>query len=479
MHRRRGQPVETVAGCLRLLRRFNDDEQFVAMALMNLMLPWPEPVELPEQLRLQLADESEQFFQRWPESRHLRRLRADDVDRLRAEMITMMRRSSDEQELWRRIAHGLARGHLPLGSLAAVAGRSYAEICLRRGDGVLAAHVPDQGEFNACVEAGTAAEDRDIIIDTPAVTVLLALPDDIRQAAMGRFARVVTTDDVMLDALAAKDTLAFRTTGSMRYDDQHDHLLFDETTEAEADRLAQEADRLHAAVEALTRLSAPTERIFDRAEDSVWTSALDLARAKRVVLWSDDPVLRAIARGTGVGATSTLAVLHRLHADGAITDDQHEDCLRRLIQARIGNLPLNEQRLIELAEDDNWRPAAVAAALARPTAWVNPLRTLAFYRRLTAQARSMRRRPCRTGSTRLCAVPRSFWQPPTPQPASRMPARHDHRNCRRAWRTGRPPGSRDPTGPDCHRPPRTAAGPRPATDHRHPPPRRLRQGVVP
>lgn len=388
LHRRRGQPVETVAGCLRLLRRFNDDEQFVAMALMNLMLPWPEPVELPDQLRLQLAAESEQFFQRWPDSSHLRRLRADDLDRLRADMITMMRRSDDEREAWRRIAHGLARGHLPLGLLAAIARRSYTEICLRRGDGVLAAHVPEQGEFDACCDAGTAAEDRDIIIDTPAVAVLLALPDDIRHAAMSRFARVVTTDDVMLDALAAKDTLAFRTTGSMRYDDQHDHLSFDETTEAEADRLADEADRLHAAVEALTRRSTPAERTFDRSEDKVWTSALDLARAEGAVLWSDDPVLRIVARGTGVRATSTVAVLHRLHAGGAITDDQHEDCIRRLIKARIGNLPLNERRLLELAEDDNWRPAAVAAALARPAVWADPQRALTFYRRLTAQARS-------------------------------------------------------------------------------------------
>lgn len=388
LYRRRGQPVETVAGCLRLLRRFNDNERFVAMALMNLMLPWPEPVELPEQLRQQLAAESEQFFQRWPDSPHLRRLRAGDLDQLRADMITMMRRGDDEQEAWRRIVHGLARGQLPLGLLASVAARSYAEICLRRGDGVLAAHVPEQAEFDACVEAATAAEDHDIIIDTPAVTVLLTLPDHIRVIAMNRFARVITTDDVMLDTLAAKDTLAFRSTRSMRYDNQHDRLQFNESPEAEADRLAEEADRLHAAVEALTRRSAPSERTFDETEDRVWTSALDLARAEHAVLWSDDPVVRVLARGMGVPATSTLAVLHRLRVVGAITDDQHENCIRRLIKARIGQLPLNEQRLLELAEDDNWRPAAVGAALARPAAWANPLRALAFYQRLIAQART-------------------------------------------------------------------------------------------
>jgi tetratricopeptide (TPR) repeat protein len=392
LHRRRGQPVETVTGCLRLLRRFGDDEQFVAFALMNLMLPWPEPVELPDGLRAQLAAESEQFFQRWPDSRHLRRLQSADPDQLRTDMISMMRRTSDQQLLWRRLVHGLARGQVPLGLLAAAAGRSYAEICLRHGDGVLPAHVPDHREFTTCVEAVQAAEDHDIVIDMPAATVLLTLPDDVRRAATVRFARVLTTDDVMLDSLAAKDTLAFRTTGSMRYDDQHDRLLLDETTEAEADRLAQDAARLHAAIEALTRRTTPLAgRTFDEPLPGplgAWVSPLDLARAEHAVLWSDDPVLRALARGTGVQAASTQAVLHQLLTAGAITEDQHEDCIRRLIKAHIGHMPLNERRLLELAEDDNWHPASVAAALARPATWADPRRTLAFYQRLTKQART-------------------------------------------------------------------------------------------
>jgi hypothetical protein len=245
--------------------------------------------------------------------------------------------------------HGVARGQLPLGLLAAVAGRSYAEICLRRGDGVLPAHVPDQSEFTACVEAAEAPKDRDIVIDTPAVTVLLALQDDIRQAAMSRFAWVLTTDDVMVDTLAAKDTLAFRTTGSMRFVEQHDHLLHVETPEAEADRLANEAERLHAAIEALTRRSTPTRQTGEEphaAELKTWASTLDLAHTEHTVLWSDDPVLRAHARTIGVRAASTLAVLHRLRAGGVITDDQHDDCIRRLVKARIGHVPLNEQPLV-------------------------------------------------------------------------------------------------------------------------------------
>ena len=390
MHRRRGQPVETIAGCLRLLRRFGDDEQFSATTLINLMLPWPTPVELPSRLHAQLAAETERFFDRWPASPHLHRLQTADLTQLRTDMITMARRSSDEQLQWRRLAHGLARGQVPLSLLAAVTRRSYAETCLHRGDGVLTAHNPDPNEFAACTDAAQAGEDHDIVIDTPAITVLNTLSDDIRKTAMARFARVLTTDDVMVDALAAKDTLAFRSTASWRYDEQHDHLLLDETAEAEADRLAREAAQLHDAIETLTRLTPPTERTFETPEApalNTWASPLDVARAEGAVLWSDDPVLRAVARGIGVQATSTHAVLHHLASTGVITDDQLETCIRTLIKARVGHMPLNEQRLLELAEDDNWKPAGVAAALARPASWADPLRTLEFYRRVIAQVR--------------------------------------------------------------------------------------------
>ncbi|RKE07817.1 hypothetical protein C8E86_2653 [Catellatospora citrea] len=391
LHRRRGQPVETISGCLRLLRRFGDDEQFVATVLTNLMLPWPEPVELAEGLQTQLAAESERFFQRWPDSRHLRRLQTADTDQLQADLVTMMRRTSDQQMQWRRIMHGVASERLPRAFLAATAQRSIAEICLRRAGGALPAHVPDRGEFTACIDAARGATEHDIVIDTWAVAVLLALPTDVRAAAMGRFARVLTTDNVMVDALWAQDTLALRSTGVLWFDDQHDHLKIEESEDAEAYRLAGEAAGLLTQIEALTRRTAPTTgRTLEppAAQLTTWASPLDLAREEGVVLWSDDAALRALARSTGVRATSTLAVLHELHRTGIVSEQLNEECLRRLITSGVGDIDFSEQRLLELAEDDGWRPAAVAAVLSRPATWSDPFRATAFYRRLAALVRA-------------------------------------------------------------------------------------------
>ncbi|MFI7081281.1 hypothetical protein ACIBO1_28665 [Micromonospora sp. NPDC049903] len=387
MYRRRGHPADTIAGCLRLLRRFNDNESLASTVLINLMLPWSTPVELTNEVRAQIAAEIDRFFRRWPNSSGLRRIQTADHEQLRAEMINMARNDELQQE-WRRLVHGLGRGDAPLGLLAVLARRSYAEICLCRADGVLPAHLPKRDEFTASANAARDAIDHDVAIDTAAISVLLALPDDIRAAAMARFSRVITADDVMLDALTAKDTLSLRGTASWRYDEQLDHLLLEETAEVEADRLASEACRLHDAVEALTRLTPPTDRMFGNHRSSAlmaWSAPLDLAKARGTVLWSDDPWLRAVARDAGVPATSTLAVLQHMEAAGVITAETFEHCVRTLIKAGIGDLPLDEQRLFELAEDDNWKPAAVAGALARPATWAAPDRTFAFYARLIDQ----------------------------------------------------------------------------------------------
>jgi hypothetical protein len=208
-----------------------------------------------------------------------------------------------------------------------MAHHSYAKICLHRAGGVLSADNPDPNEFIACTTAAQTAEDQDVVVDTPAITVLLTLPDDVRKTVVARFARLMTTDDVVGDALNAKGTLAFRNTASWRYDEQQDRLLLDETAEAETDQLALEANRLHDAIEALTRLTPPTDRTLAEPHTpalTTWASSLDLARAEGATLWSDDPALRALARGVGVPATSTQAVLQHLASLGVITDDQLE-----------------------------------------------------------------------------------------------------------------------------------------------------------
>jgi hypothetical protein len=97
----------------------------------------------------------------------------------------------------------------------------------------------------------------------------------------------------------------------------------------------------------MDRRSAPTRHWFDDELDPLlrtWTSPLDLAKERNATLWSDDPILRALAREMGIASTSTQGVPQHLLDTGVITGIQRETCVRSLIQARIGDFPLDSQR---------------------------------------------------------------------------------------------------------------------------------------
>ncbi|MGH3992378.1 MAG: tetratricopeptide repeat protein, partial [Pseudonocardiaceae bacterium] len=220
LHRRKAPLQQTVEGCLRLLRRFGDSEEFSAFVVTNLIMPGLPVHELPENLLADVRLETQRFFDRWPDSRHLRRLDTSDVARLIDYMNRAVRPTEEQQLERRRLAHQLHRGRLPISLLAAVGRRSYAETVVLRPVGVLPARHPDAAEHRVCADAARSAADHDTAIDTTAIATLINLPEDTRQAAIAMFARVITTDETLLDALNGKDMLALRGTDTWIHDEQ-------------------------------------------------------------------------------------------------------------------------------------------------------------------------------------------------------------------------------------------------------------------
>ncbi|MEU7913929.1 PIN domain-containing protein [Microbispora bryophytorum] len=384
---RRGSSTTTVTTCLRLLRRFADNQDFIAFVANNLIISGTIDDTVPTYLRDEVHAEFKQFFERWP-TNPLRRIPAADLTAAIAQVSEIVRPSEEALQHRRYLMRGVLTGSLPLSVLAASAGRSYAEVLVLRGGSVIPVRHPDPREHSACIAAATAHTDADIVLDTTAAVVLNILSGSLRNTALGMFARAFTTDTVTLDALAARDFLAMRSTASLVFDEHHRTLVIEHTSAEEADRLADEASGLLTFIRRLDRMPRPESSILplpDLPPLITWTSAADLALQQHSALWSDDPVLRAIARDAGIPATSTPAVLRRLLDRGDISTEEHEAAIRTLISARIADFPLNEQRLFELAEDDNWQPRGVAYALSRPGAWRIPSRAARLFSRLVVQ----------------------------------------------------------------------------------------------
>jgi tetratricopeptide (TPR) repeat protein len=393
LNRRYGRPAATIAGSLRLLRRFSSSEQFSAFVVTNLVFPWAPPDELPSELITEARLEVERFFERWPESRYIKRLDASDIQRVVAQMKEMARPTEEELLLRQRLTHGILMGTLPLSLLAAAARRSYAEVVIRRGGGVLPARHPDPTETAACFEATGAVADRDVVIDVSAVAVLNVCPAEVQRAAMATFRRVISTDETMFDARDADESLALRSTSTWVYDDRMGDSRLDDISQAEADRLADDAAAIVSTLQGIPRYPRPTASRGNEPDALplvAWNSIIDLAQDQQIAVWSDDPIQRARARQAGVSAISTPAIVDYLAHTGQISSGQHEEVIRRLIKGRIGDLPLNEHRLLELAEDDNWAPGCVAAALSRPAAWTDPSRAATFLNQLITIIRHRR-----------------------------------------------------------------------------------------
>lgn len=387
---RRGAPIVTVTTCLRLLRRFADNESFSAFVATNLLRPETIDDSVPTHLREEVRDELTRFFQRWPAAAP-RAIRATDPAEIMAEVGKLIRPSEEDLQRRRYLLYGLLTGQVPLSFLAASAGRSYAEILVLRGGSVIPARHPDPREHAACAAMAADHTDADIVLDATAAAVLNTLPESLRNRALGLFSRTFTTDSVTIDALAARDSLALRSTSSFVYDEQHGPQLIEHISPEEADRLAAESDSLLALIQRLDRTPRPGSSAFPLADSPpliAWASAADLALHQHTALWSDDPILRAIARQSGVPATSTPGVLQQLLARGDISTEEHETAIRAMLKARIADFPLHEQRLLELAEDDSWHPRGVAQALSRPGAWQTPLRTAALFGRIVVQIRT-------------------------------------------------------------------------------------------
>ncbi|MFB9961238.1 hypothetical protein ACFFOP_01475 [Sinosporangium siamense] len=390
LHVRRASAKETVTGCVRLLRRFIDDEEFSLFIITNLLALSSRDDPLSEVLNAEVQDATERFFERWPAQR-AQRLHSFDPHRIIDDISDLIRPDPQDQLTRKRLVRGLLTGQLPLSLLAASAHRTYAEVLIDRDDIVIAARHPGPVDLMACAETVRRHADKDAVQDTAAALVLQTLPPQLREDVLGVFARVMTTDAVMLDALGASDKLALRKVGTAVWDDRHDRVQVIAVSPAEISRQVSQASALLSAIESLTRIPQPATEAFDRLDAPAiraWASVADLAQQRQVALWSDDSVLRAHARQVGIATTSTTAILDYLLGAGRITAEAHEQAIRALIKAHIGDMPLNEPRLLELAEDEGWRPTHVALALSRPAAWADALRAVNLFGRLTIQIRS-------------------------------------------------------------------------------------------
>ncbi len=359
-----------------IAKRFPDEEKVVAAALTtSLSMPVHGPID-PEEL-IEARSLQEQFFNRFPESKIIRRVSVPDspeeLATLVGEQLAVSAGPLDQ------VRKATFVGRVPLSSYAAAAQRSYAQGLIQNAAGAYVVASVDP-EVNATeVLAAKAAFNGEVVVDTSALFHAGRVLGDPREMRK-HFKRLVLPAPLRDDVLSARAQLTLRSVGSFGWDPVEQTPLMSFHDETLTDRWAEEANRLAGLIPLCDVL--PDAPFDGDPRNRAWSSAIRLAQLRAVPLLADDVALRHVARVENVPAFGTLQLLTALVENSQLPPSALEEAIERLQQVAAADLPLLD-RIQEMAAHDEWRPTGYAAfLLTRPVAWTPPSKGLEIYMKL-------------------------------------------------------------------------------------------------
>ena len=291
-------------------------------------------------------------------------------------------------------------GRLPLGFVASVAGWSPALAVAARAAGVHVAVSDVEVEHDAEVLAADAALGGTVVVDASSLHLPQLLPGPARLA--GRFAELRMPEATRQDILRAlSDARQSRgNAGTLVWDSDRGDLVIHRDDPERVEQVVAYCEELVSAAHSTTSVPVPaltflkagdgaTELDHDCGHDPVdaaWAAPVQLALDELHPLWSDDLVVRRLAKETGTPAFGTVALLEALCRRAIAEVPETEDAARRLDEvldgfrndirglasAGVVDLPLHSEDFLALAEAEEWQHGAAIVALSRASTWQSP-----------------------------------------------------------------------------------------------------------
>ncbi|MEV6477521.1 hypothetical protein [Streptomyces sp. NPDC051657] len=369
-----------IGHAMALMQRWPDDEELLGRLLGA--LHWRavgKADDLSEGDAEQLRTATATFLERFPNSAVFRTIAVGPPDNPLVNLGEELRRTHENVS---EVNEKVAKGEFPAGLLAVATGRTYAEVLLHRTVEKRGTHAIDVPVSSAETAAARAAGAVRGVLDTSAAVTLALLPAGVREQLIGRLQSVVTTDQLLGDALRAKESASLRSDMSVVWDEHRAAPTVQLATAEELSGMRSMAERLVEILQATARVSRPEVRSLPglppgrrRVE---WLTAFDYAMEHGWALWCDDRVLRAAAASQGVPSFGTVALLDDCRADGSLSPDEHVVLTAELLRHHYVDIPFSATVYCAAAQADGWQAHAVAAAVSRPTAWADAQATVEF-----------------------------------------------------------------------------------------------------
>ncbi|MFP8942895.1 PIN domain-containing protein [Streptomyces fenghuangensis] len=363
-----------VGRALELMQKWPQDEEllgrFLAVLLWRTTTTQPMTAEAAELLR----EASSDYLERFPDSVYFRALDVSNPLAALEEIGQSLRRDYEDENR-REVRKRIEQGHFPVGMLALMSGRSYAEVCVRLTEGApgLFASDPTSDAWEA--SAIQAALTRRVVVDTSAAVSLALLEPGAVERLLGSCQSTVTTDQIVGDAFHALESFALRSDVMVVWNEDEERATLHVTPEKQISALRGTLERAADLVRLLPRVARPELRALPRmpgdSAPQAWLTALDHAKEHNLVLWCDDRALRAVARSVGVPAFGTLTLIDACQREQTVAPQEAMVLKAELLRHFYMDIPFSSELYGFAAQADGWRARAVTAAIARPTAWTD------------------------------------------------------------------------------------------------------------
>lgn len=380
LYRLRGWTTDVRRQGLALARTWADDVLISARLLAAMILfsrpdPTTEQAELDE-LHRALSEELSAHCDRFGDASPIQEM-PFDPDKVGEMLRDSLQERADVVE---KVTRAVRQLQLPLGMLAQAVRRPYALAVLQRSAGMVPACTPIDAEYDAELTAAfdALAGPRPRRIVTEAAALHLAAVLDVSHllahADLRRLLPRASRRDIQDALLEARQLLA--SPNSVSWDSSADRPLLHEATPEEQNEILRRAEHLEAAAGACeVVVEGPLRILNGRANRGyeAWLAPLQVALDQTLPLWSDDVVLRRLARDAGVPTFGTVALIDAI--------DQHLGFTHAGELSRIADTLLNEwvvdapwtvQQIVDRSQRPDAPVGALLGVLARPWRYIDP-----------------------------------------------------------------------------------------------------------
>lgn len=366
---------EAVEAVLDIADQFPNSEVVNAAAFGAVMQLSSELNEIEHAVVARMHTLTETFFNRWPDSSMVTRIDASDP----ANIVSYLKEQfAEPARRWESLCEDVAMCRLPYGFLAAARRRSISETLVTCAAGCIPLGAVSMEETDEHVQTAEEALESQVVADMTSLYIGgVVTPSS--SGFMAVFTRILVPRSVLDDALEARDAFRLRASGTLGWDPASDRPVLVELDEDEIARRLKEAEKLlHKVRDSQVRELAHPREQDPRAE--VVLAPVHLAKQHGAPLWTDDSVIRNVARSEGVESFGTIHLLAAMRRRGLLSDEDVREAIRSLMKSWVADVPFNAELLMEIGEATGWQGGPETLPLTRPSTWTNPTGALEVLR---------------------------------------------------------------------------------------------------